>query len=261
MERKLRKLREILASMGRVLIAFSGGVDSAFLLRVAVDTLEAENVLAATAVAPIHPRRETEEARRLAAELGVEHILVELDLLGNPDFTANPPDRCYHCKRMLMQELASVAAARGIPHIAEGSNVDDLGDYRPGRKALAEFGVRSPLLEAGLTKAEIRELSRRLGLPTWDKPPMSCLATRIPYGEAITLERLSRIAQAEESLIEMGFRFLRVRDHGTIARVEVPPQEMQRLLARRDDVVRALKDAGYRFVTLDLEGYRAAKPL
>jgi len=261
MDEKLERLKEILSSMGRVMVAFSGGVDSTFLLKVALDVLGEGNVLAVTADSPIRHRREIEDARRLAATLGVEHLVVKSNELEDRAFTSNPPDRCYYCKRLVLSQMRRMAAERQIPYIIEGSNQDDLKGHRPGRKALDETGVRSPLLEAKFTKAEIRALSRQMGLPTWDKPPMSCLATRIPFGQPITPQKLRRIEQAEEALLEMGFRLVRVRDHDVLARVEVGQDELERLWAERARVVDALKQAGYRFVTIDLEGYRASIPL
>jgi uncharacterized protein len=193
----------------------------------------------------------------LSAKLGVRHQIVyseELDIAG---FAENPPDRCYHCKRELFLKLANIAKEERLPWIAEGSNVDDRGDYRPGRRALRELGVRSPLDEAGLTKAEVRELSRLLGLPTWDRPSLACLASRFPYGTKITREKLSQVDRAEEALRSMGIREVRVRHHGDVARVEVGAAELGRVANElREEVVRRVKEAGYAYVALDLEGYR-----
>jgi uncharacterized protein len=256
-QKKLTHLTRILKEMDSVLVAYSGGVDSAFLLKVARDTL-GDHVYAVTAESEIHPDFEIEGARELAKKLDVRHELVRSTEMEDETFLANPPDRCYHCKKHVFSELKSIAEKNGIPWIADGSNVDDTGDYRPGMKALEELGIRSPLREAGLTKAEIRELSKELGLPTWNRPAMACLASRIPYGTRITPEALKRVAEAERLLRKLGFQQVRVRDHGTVARIEVPPGEKKALLDEEMSalLVIKLKTLGYKYVSLDLEGYR-----
>jgi uncharacterized protein len=255
---KHRRLREILEATGGVLVAFSGGVDSALLLKVAVDVL-GDRALAVTAVSPIHASFEAGEAACLAREIGARHRLIEADPLADERVSTNPPDRCYHCKRALFSRLIQLAREEGLALVVEGSNVDDRGDYRPGEKALAELGARSPLREAGLTKAEVRGLSKELRLPTWDKPPYACLATRVPYGEKLTPERLRRIDAAEQFLRELGLRQVRVRDHGQVARIEVSPENVE-VIARQQNRTRIttyLRGLGYDFVTLDLNGYRS----
>ena len=254
---KLSTLKTILKEMGSVCVAFSGGVDSTFLLKVASDVLS-DRALAVTAVSPIHPAFEIADSENLAKQFGVRHFLVESDELKLDTFLRNPPDRCYLCKKQIFSNLLNVAKEHGISCVADGSNLDDEGDYRPGMKALKELGIRSPLREAGLTKQEIRELSKELGLTTWDWPSMACLASRIPYGQPITMEALKRVEISEQKLRDLGFRQVRVRDHGSVARIEISQSQKplfndEKLSA---EIVSALKKAGYRYVTLDLEGYR-----
>jgi uncharacterized protein len=248
-------LREILISLGSVLVAYSGGVDSTLLLRAARDTL-GERVLAATIKGEVHPQWEVEEALQVARGMGVEPLVVELSVLDHPAFAANPPDRCYHCKRLIFTRLVETARERGLAWVVEGSNRDDLGDYRPGRRALEELDVRSPLLEAGLTKAEIRSLSRYLGLPTWDRPSLACLASRFPYGTALTAATLKQVDQAEAFLGKLGFGQRRVRHHGDIARLEIEAEDWPILLENRQRIVACLHELGYTYVTVDLAGYR-----
>jgi len=257
-EEKEKKLHALLRGYGRVAIGFSGGVDSTLLLRVAVDVLGPANVLAVIADTPSLPRREFAEALHLAEGMGATCIVVDPDELSDPNYAANPADRCYFCKKHLFERIAEVAADKGFVCTLDGNNADDVGDYRPGRRAAQELGVKSPLMEAGLTKAEIRALSARAGLPTADKPAMACLASRIPYGTPVTSEALAQVERAEEALREAGFVQCRVRHHGEVARIEVAVSAMPRLLedALREGVVRSVKRAGYRYVTLDLQGYR-----
>ena len=254
---KLPNLRESLEQMDRVLIAFSGGVDSTFLLKIAEDTLGAK-VLAVTARSPAYPEEEYVQACRLARRMGVEHLTIESRELENDHFVENPPQRCYYCKRELFGDLLAIARERGIPFVSDATNLDDCSDYRPGRRAARELGVRSPLQEVGMTKQEIRDLSKALGLPTWDKPAMACLASRFPYGETITRDGLRRVAGAERRLREFGFEHVRVRSHANIARIEVLAGQIE-ALARADgrqEIVDALKALGFSYVAVDLQGYR-----
>ncbi len=254
---KYRRLQNIVADAGKVVVALSGGVDSSFLLKVCKDVL-GDGVLAVTASSESFPEREVLQAKEIAKTVGCRHIIIETSELDVPGFSENPPHRCYLCKRELFGKISHLAREKGIDVIFEGSNADDTGDFRPGRKALRELGVRSPLAEAGLSKEEIRALSRALGLPNWERPPFACLASRFPYKTKITKEALERVRKAEDFLLELGFRLLRVRDHGNLARVELGEREFQELWERAlfSQVVEGLKSAGYQFVTLDLEGYR-----
>ena len=256
---KLNRLKEILQSMGKVLVAYSGGVDSTLLLRVAKDTLGQGNVLAVTALSPLYPERELTEAKKIAQSIGVDHLLIESNEMEIPGFSKNPPNRCYYCKRELFEKLVKLSKDHGIPFVVEGSTLDDQKDHRPGRVAIQELGIRSPLIEAMFTKGEVRQLSNALGLPTWDKPSFACLASRFPYGEEITTEELGMVDRAEEFLFSLGFKQVRVRHYQNLARIEVFPEEMGRLMedGLREKVVSHLKRLGYKYVTLDLQGFRS----
>lgn len=258
LQQKQMELRAYLRGLGRVAIAFSGGVDSSFLLRSACEALGTVNVLAVTARSATYPERELCEAIALAKAFGARHEVIVSEELDVDGFANNPTDRCYLCKTELFHKIRVEAERYGIQPIAEGSNLDDLGDYRPGLRAVAEQGVHSPLRAAGLSKADIRQLSREMGLPTWDKPSFACLSSRIPYGDKITRAKLHAIDQAEQLLLDMGFRQVRVRHHGSIARIELTPEEMPRLFCDGNaaHVYAALKKLGFTYVTLDLGGYQ-----
>lgn len=258
LDRKEQCLHALLRGYGRVAVGFSGGVDSTLLLRVALDVLGAESVLAVIADTPSLPRSEFAEALGLAERMGATCVVIDPDELSDPRYAANPADRCYFCKKHLFEHIAREASERGFGAVLDGNNADDAGDYRPGRRAAQELGVRSPLLDAGLTKADIRALSARAGLPTAEKPAMACLASRIPYGTPVTAAVLAQVERAEAALREAGFAQCRVRHHGEIARIEVAVGELPRLLdaTLRETLVGRVKAAGYRFVTLDLQGYR-----
>jgi uncharacterized protein len=258
-ETKTKKLKEIFQSMGKVLVAFSGGVDSTLLLKVAQDTLGDKNVFAVTARSPLYPERELAGVKKLIQTLGARHRLIESNELEIPGFSENPPNRCYYCKEKLFRELLEIAKEESIPFIVEGSTLDDDMDHRPGRMAIQELGIRSPLKEALFTKIEVRELSKELGLPTWDKPSFACLASRFPYGEEITEQGLRMVDEAEDFLFGLGFKQVRVRHYGSLARIEILNEEMSRLMngSLRDKVVSHLKEIGYRYITLDLQGFRS----
>ncbi|MFQ5893795.1 MAG: ATP-dependent sacrificial sulfur transferase LarE, partial [Nitrospinota bacterium] len=257
-EEKYERLQAILGGMDRIMVAFSGGVDSTFLLKVAHMAL-GDRVLAVTASSETLPSAELAEATALARSMGVAHRVIETYELHRPGFADNPPERCYFCKTELYERLEALATELGYATVLDGSNVDDLGDWRPGRKAAGEHAVRSPLQEAGLTKDEIRALSRDLGLPTWEKQSFACLSSRFPYGDEITVEKLKQVDAAENVLRALAFRQFRVRHHGDIARLELGPSDLERLF--RDGLVervtQSLKALGYCYVTLDLEGFRS----
>nr|PZM93008.1 MAG: ATP-dependent sacrificial sulfur transferase LarE [Pseudomonadota bacterium] len=260
-EEKKERAREVVRARRSAVVAFSGGVDSTLVLQIAREEL-GERVVALTAVSPSLAPREREAAERLARQIGVEHLLVPTAELADPDYVRNGPDRCYHCKSELYAICRRVADERGLEAILDGFNADDLGDHRPGRRAGLERGVVSPLLEAGLTKAEIRAWSRQLGLPTWEKPQLACLASRIPYGTPVTVDRLEQVARAEEALQDLGFRVLRVRHHGEVARLELGEEELGRLFGDaelRARVEERVKAAGFRFVAVDLEPFRSGR--
>ena len=257
---KTRLAEQRIAELGSVVVAFSGGVDSTILLALCQQILGRDRVLAVTVESAIHPSVERGRATALADGLGARHIVVDSDILDDPEFSANSPQRCYFCKRSIMRRLRETADREGLAHIVHGANASDLGDYRPGERAAAEAGARAPLQEAGLTKDDIRALSQQMGLPTWDVPSMACLASRFPYGTSLTRDGLARVDAAENYLREtFGLRQLRVRDHMPVARIEVPGDAIARLGAPtvRAQVVAHLKELGYTYVTLDLAGFRS----
>ncbi len=256
---KFERLREIFQSMEKVVVAYSGGVDSTLLLKTATETLGDGGVIAVTALSPLYPERELAAAMKMAETLKVRHVLIESNELEIAEFVKNPSNRCYFCKKKLFGELLNIAKEESIPFVVEGSTVDDDQDYRPGRIAVAELGIRSPLREALLTKSEVRELSRMLNLKTWDKPSFACLASRFPYGEEINQDGLRMVDEAEDFLFGLGFKQVRVRHYQTLARIEILQGEMGRLLdgSLREKVVSELKRIGYKYVTLDLQGFRS----
>ena len=252
---KADKLKSYLRELGRVAVAYSGGVDSTFLLKVAHDVL-GDNVLALTAASKFIPRRELDETIKFCAENKIRQIIFEADVLNIAGVKENPVDRCYLCKRELFKNFLRIAEDNKFSIVVEGSNMDDTSDYRPGMKALAELGIKSPLQVAELYKSEIRALSREMNLPTWSKPSMACLASRFVYGETLTEKNLSMVEAAEEFLLQAGFKQFRVRVHGKIARIEILPEEFDRLLKIREEVSARFKALGFDYVTLDLQGYR-----
>lgn len=254
---KLDRLKATVRGMGSAVVAFSGGVDSSLVARVARDEL-GERAVLATARSETYPEFEFQEARAFAAELGLKHVVIETCELEIAGFQGNPPDRCYYCKRELFTRLRELADELGLEHVADGANADDSGDFRPGLRAGCEIGVRSPLKEAGLAKEDVRAVSRALGLATWDKPAYACLSSRFPYGEPITPDKVRRVGKAEDFLRQEGFSGFRVRSHGDIARIEAKPEDIPKLAEEgvRRRVAEALKGFGFAYVALDLQGYR-----
>lgn len=252
---ELDRLLDIIRPMQRAVLAYSGGVDSTLLLKAVA--LSGIRALAVTGTSPTMPQRDLEDAKRFAADAGIEHRIIGTSEMDDENFVSNPPERCFYCKDELFGRLAALAEDEGYDIVLDGSNADDAGDHRPGLRAAKKHGVRSPLMEAGLTKGAIRGLSRELGLSTWDKPASPCLSSRFPYGVRITVEGLRRVSDAEEILRSKGFLTLRVRDHNGIARIELSPEEMERAVAMRGEISDKFKSLGFDFVSLDLEGFRS----
>ena len=253
-ERKLKKLREIINAYPGAVVAFSGGVDSSLLLAIAKEILK-ENVIAVTAVSPIHPSAEMRAARKFSRKLGCRHRILHTRELADKKFVRNTPARCYYCKSSLFRQIKKIASSHGF-FVIEGTNRTDLRDYRPGIRALRELGIHSPFVTAGITKQDIRKLARRYGIPSWNRPAAACLASRIPCGTKITAKTLHRIERAEDYLGKLGFSVIRVRDHHPIARIEVSPKEINRVVTLRKKITAYLKKLGYRYICVDIEGYR-----
>lgn len=255
LENKLAKLKEYLKNLESVAVAFSSGVDSTFLLKIAHEVLK-DNIIAITAKSCVFPERELIEAKEFCLNEGIKHIIVDIDELNIEGFSQNPPNRCYICKKELFTKFLNSAKANNINYLIEGSNLDDEGDYRPGLRAVKELKIKSPLRELGFTKYEIRKLSEKLGLSTFEKPSFACLASRFVYGETITEEKLKMVEKSEQYLLDLGFKQVRVRIHHDIARIEVLPKDFKKLMDNRESIVHKLKEFGFAYITLDLLGYR-----
>ena len=255
-QNKKEKLISIIEKYDNLIVAFSGGVDSTFLLKIAHENLKG-NVVAVTARSSVHPERETKFATEFAKSLGIKHVMMQSREMSWPEFVANTKERCYICKKMLAQDLLKLASEMGVSNIAHGANMDDMDDYRPGFKAAEEMGIIAPLVDAGMTKKDIRMLSKKMGLDTWDKPSMACLASRIPYGTPITDEALNKIDRAEQLVLSLGFISCRVRYHNEVARIEVSPGDFKRLFddKTRMAIISKFKDIGFLYISMDLEGY------
>jgi len=253
-QEKQKNLTEIIRSMGSVAVAYSGGVDSTYLLKAAHDCL-GEGAIAVTAVSPSLPAQALAEGRQIAQKIGARHVLIDSHETEDPRYLANSSARCYFCKTEVYSELVDYARQNGFAFLVDGSNLDDMDDHRPGRQAAREHGVRSPLLEAGLSKEEVRQLARQAGLSNWDKPAAACLSSRIPYGTMVTIETLSQVEQAERLLRDLGIRQVRVRHHDTIARIEVEPEDFKMIVDHREQIVNSLRSLGYTYVALDLAGF------
>jgi uncharacterized protein len=260
LEQKLEQLKTLFSEMEKALVAYSGGVDSTLVAKIAYDVL-GDRALAITAVSPSLLPEELEDARIQAAAIGIAHEVIQTHEMDNPNYTSNPVNRCYFCKSELHDTLKPLALQRGYPYVVDGVNADDLGDYRPGIQAAKERGARSPLAEVGVTKAEVRQLSKHLGLPWWDKPAQPCLSSRFPYGEEITVSKLQRVGRAEIYLRKLGFSNLRVRSEGDTARIELSPEQIKEFVLTTDlpQLVSTFQGFGFVYVTLDLEGYRSGK--
>ncbi|MCX7572401.1 ATP-dependent sacrificial sulfur transferase LarE [Tumebacillus sp. DT12] len=256
LQAKKQKLYDILSGMDQAIVAFSAGIDSTFVLACAKEVL-GDRVLAVTAASETFPERELQEAIELAKEFGVRHEIIEIKEMENPHFVANNPDRCYHCKAGLYSRLSALAQERGVPYVLDGANMDDLGDYRPGRQAASDYQIRSVLQEAGLFKEELRQMAKEMGVPNWNKPSFACLSSRIPYGDLITLEKVGQLDRGEDQLRRFGFKQIRIRHHDQIARVEVLPEEFMKAVEYAEEITAILKEEGFTYVTLDLQGYRS----